>query len=558
MGSARARREGEVGMSIASQARGTGHRRKRAAGVGALGMAALLAGAALFAPAGRAAAQDAPAATESATATATLHADRPGPVMNRQVFGQFAEHLGHGIYEGIWVGEGSRIPNDRGYRRDVLAALKAIKVPVVRWPGGCFADEYHWRDGIGPRGKRPIKINTNWGGVNEDNAFGTQEFMGFVERLGAEAYISANLGSAPPSETAQWLEYLTSPTGSSLAKERAANGHPAPFPVQYVGLGNELWGCGGNMTAEYAAAETNRYSQFAKVQSGKTLKIAAGPSDADYPWTEAFMKLAAKNIDGLSLHYYTRPRDKDWNDKGAALGFPEHEWATTMQHTLMMDEFITKHSAMMDKYDPEKKKWLVVDEWGTWYDPAPGSNPGFLVQQNSLRDAVVAGLNLNIFARHADRVKMAAIAQMVNVLQAMLLTDGARMVKTPTYHVFDLYQPWQDATTLPVDLTSPWYHNQEVALPAISVSAVRDRAGRVHVAFVNLDPRRAIPVSVALAGVAPRAVSGRVLTGATMDAHNDFDRPDVVRPQPFAGARVADGTLAATLPAMSVVVLDLD
>jgi alpha-N-arabinofuranosidase len=515
--------------------------------------AALLATAIAIVP-GPALAQD----TAAPAATATLHADRPGPVMNRQVFGQFAEHLGHGIYEGIWVGPGSKIPNDNGYRRDVLAALKAIKVPVVRWPGGCFADEYHWRDGIGPRAKRPVKINTNWGGVNEDNAFGTQEYMGFVERLGTEAYVSANLGSAPPSETAQWLEYMTAPTGSTLAKERAANGHPAPFPVQYVGLGNELWGCGGNMTADYAANEINRYAQFAKVQSGKTLKIAAGPSDADYNWTEVLMQKSAKYIDGLSLHYYTRPRMATWEDKGAALGFPEHEWATTMKNTLAMDEFVTKHSAIMDKYDPEKKKWLVVDEWGTWYDPAPGSNPGFLVQQNSLRDAVVAGLNLNIFAHHADRVKMAAIAQMVNVLQAMLLTDGARMVKTPTYHVFDLYQPWMDATTLPVELKSPWYHNEEVAVPAVSVSAVRDKAGRVHMAFVNLDPKRAIPVSVALAGVAVNGVSGRVLTGATMDAHNDFDRPDAVTPQPFTGASVQGGALSATLPAMSVVVLDLN
>ena len=495
------------------------------------------------------------------SATLTLHADRPGPVMNRQVFGQFAEHLGHGIYEGIWVGEKSSIPNDHGYRSDVLAALKAIKVPMVRWPGGCFADEYHWRDGIGPRSKRPVKINTNWGGVDEDNAFGTNEFMGFTERLGAEAYISANVGSAPPSETAQWLEYMTSPSGSTLAKERAANGHPQPFTVDYVGLGNELWGCGGNMRAEYAADLTNRYAQFAKSAAApggkKMLKIAAGPSDEDYNWTDTMMRLAGKNIDGLSLHYYTRPRMKTWEDKGAALGFPETEWASTMAHTLKMDEYVTKHSAIMDKYDPEKKKWLVVDEWGTWYDPAPGSNPGFLVQQNSMRDAVVAGLNLNIFAHHADRVKMAAIAQMVNVLQAMLLTDGAKMVKTPTYWVFDLYKPWQDATTLPVDVQSPWYHEADVAVPAISVSAVRDAAGQVHIALVNLDPNRALPVSMTLEGVAATSVDGRILTGATMDAHNDFDHPNAVIPVAFTGARFNGGTMTATLPAKSVVVLDL-
>ncbi|WP_267381947.1 MULTISPECIES: alpha-L-arabinofuranosidase C-terminal domain-containing protein [unclassified Sphingomonas] len=494
-------------------------------------------------------------ATEDATAT--IHADRPGPVMNRQVFGQFAEHLGHGIYGGIWVGEKSAIPNDHGYRRDVLDALRAIKVPVVRWPGGCFADDYHWRDGVGPRAKRPVKINTNWGGVDEDNAFGTNEYMGLAERLGAEAYISANVGSAPPSETEQWLEYMTSPTGSTLAKERAANGHPAPFPVRYIGLGNELWGCGGNMRADYAADLTNRYAQFAKSGSGKMLKIASGPSDADYAWTETLMRLSGKYIDGLSLHYYTRPRDKEWGDKGAALGFPEHEWATTMAHTLQMDEFVTKHSAIMDKYDPGKKTWLVVDEWGTWYDPAPGSNPGFLVQQNSVRDAVVAGLNLNIFAHHADRVKMAAVAQMVNVLQAMLLTDGARMVKTPTYWVFDLYKPWMDATTLPVDLRSPWYHDQEVAVPAVSVSAVRDAAGQVHVALVNLDPHRAIATSLSLAGVQATAVTGRMVTGPAMDSHNSFDQPDAVRPVAFTGAQANGSTLTATLPPMSVVVLDL-
>lgn len=498
----------------------------------------------------------APAQTVDA-ASVTIHADRSGPIMQRQVFGQFAEHLGHGIYGGIWVGENSKIPNDRGYRRDVLDALRAIKVPMVRWPGGCFADEYHWRDGIGPRAKRPVKVNTNWGGVNEDNSFGTNEFMGFVERLGAEAYVSANIGSAPPSETAQWIEYMTSPSGSTLAKERAANGHPDAFRLHYLGLGNELWGCGGNMRAEYAADVTNRYAAFAKSGSGTMLKIASGPSDEDYPWTETLMRLSGKYIDGLALHYYTRPRDKVWADKGPALGFPEREWATTLRNTLRMDEFIAKHAAIMDKYDPEKKKWLVVDEWGTWYDPEPGSNPGFLVQQNSVRDAVVAGLNLNIFARHADRVKMAASAQMVNVLQAMLLTDGSRMVKTPTYWVFDLYKPWHDATTLPVELTSPWYHFEDVAVPAVSVSAVRDAAGQLHVALVNLDPGRAIPVTLTLAGMQASAATGRIVTGPAMDSHNSFDRPDVVRPMPFDGATVAGETVSATLPPMSVIVLDL-
>ena len=493
-----------------------------------------------------------------ATTTATLNADKPGPVMHPDVFGQFAEHLGHGIYGGIWVGRGSRIPNDAGYRSDVLAALKAINVPMVRWPGGCFADEYHWRDGIGPAGKRPTKVNTNWGGVNEDNSFGTHEYFGLMDRLGGSTYVSANVGSGTPAETSQWVEYMTAPRGTTmLAKERERNGHAAPWKVRYLGIGNELWGCGGNMRAEYAADLTNQYAQFAKSANGPMLKIASGPSDSNYDWTDAMMRIAGKNIDGLALHYYTRPRDKDWNDKGAALGFPEREWASTMAHTLMMDEFITKHSAVMDKYDAAKRVMLAVDEWGTWFDPTPGSNPGFLEQQNSVRDAVVAGLNLNIFAHHADRVRMAAIAQMVNVLQAMLLTDGARMVKTPTYWVFDLYKPWQGATTLPVTLTTPYYHKDEFALPAVSASAVRDTGGQVHVALVNLDPNRAMPITLSLAGVQATQVSGRIVTGATMDAHNSFAAPDTVTPQPFTAAQVANGTLSTTVPAKSVLVLDL-
>jgi alpha-N-arabinofuranosidase len=492
------------------------------------------------------------------TVTATLQADKPGAVVHRDVFGQFAEHLGHGIYGGIWVGKGSRIPNDGGYRRDVLDALKAINVPMVRWPGGCFGDEYHWRDGIGATKARPTKVNTNWGGVNEDNAFGTHEYFGLMDRLGASTYVSANVGSAPPSETAQWVEYMTAAKGTTvLAKERERNGHAAPWKVQYLGIGNELWGCGGNMRAEYAADLTNRYAQFAKSANGPMLKIASGPSDSNYEWTEAMMRIAGKNIDGLALHYYTRPRDKDWKDKGAAIGFPEREWASTMSHTLEMEEFITKHSAIMDKYDPAKRVMLAVDEWGTWYDPTPGSNPGFLEQQNSLRDAVVAGLNLNIFAHHADRVRMAAIAQMVNVLQAMLLTDGAKMVKTPTYWVFDLYKPWQGATSLPIQVTSPWYHKDEVAVPAVSASAVRDAAGQVHVALVNLDPNRAMPLSVSLAGLQATQASGRIITGTAMDAHNSFDAPDTVVPQPFTGAQVTGGTLTLTVPAKSVLVLDL-
>ena len=503
--------------------------------------------------AGAATAQTAPAGTAD---TVEVHADRPGPVYNRRLFGQFAEHLGTGIYGGIWVGKGSKIPNVNGYRRDVLDALKAIRVPVIRWPGGCYADEYHWREGVGPQAKRLTKVNTNWGGVTEDNSFGTHEFMNYSEMVGAEAYVSGNVGSASPSEMAEWVEYMTFPSKSTYAEERRKNGRDKPWKLAMFGIGNELWGCGGNMRPEYAADVTRRYSTFLKVPAGEKLqKIASGANSDDYNWTEVMMRDAGGAFDGIGVHYYTIPGN--WDKKGAATGFDEESWARTLSKTLKMEELLTRHSAIMDKYDPNKRVALLVDEWGTWYDVEPGTNPGFLYQQNSLRDAMVTSLNLDIFARHADRVRGANIAQMINVLQAMILTDGARMVKTPTYWVFDMYKDYQDATVLPVDVQSRWYNKNQWVMKAVSASAVRDKAGVVHVGLTNVDPNQPATVSVKLDGVTAAQVSGRVLTGATMDAHNSFDAPNQVAPQPFNGATLSGGTLTVQVPAKSVVMLDL-
>jgi alpha-N-arabinofuranosidase len=240
-------------------------------------------------------------------ASATLEADHPGATYDRHVFTQFAEHLGHGIYGGLWVGTDLTIPNTRGFRNDVVGALRALKVPMVRWPGGCFADEYHWREGIGDPAKRPVKVNTNWGGVTEPNRVGTHEYMDLVEQIGSEAYISGNVGNGTPREMAEWVEYMTAPAGT-LADERAANGHKAPWNVAYFGIGNELWGCGGNMRPEFAADETRRYSTFLKVPEGShLLKVASGANVEDYNWTETMMKVAGNQVDGLSLHYYTVP-----------------------------------------------------------------------------------------------------------------------------------------------------------------------------------------------------------------------------------------------------------
>ena len=371
-----------------------------------------------------------------------IDVSKPGPKIDRNLFGQFAEHLGHGVYEGIWVGPDSKIPNTRGIRNDVVAALKALKVPNVRWPGGCFADEYHWRKGIGPQ--RTVTLNPNWGGVIEPNTFGTNEFMDFLDQIGAEAYLSVNVGSGTPQEAAEWLEYLTTAQPTTLAKERAANGHPAPYKVAFLGIGNESWDCGGNMTPGYYLSQLKIYSRFvrnfnpAQQDKQQMLKIAVGPGGSESRWTEwtdAIMKAYQNHtwswdMNGLSMHSYTVVK---WPPSFASVGFGETEYAQILKSTLEMNSLVEKHSAIMDKYDPEKKVALVVDEWGGWYAPLPGSNPGFLAQQNSLRDAVLAALNLNIFARHADRVRMANIEQMINVLQAMILIDKEKMVLTTMY-----------------------------------------------------------------------------------------------------------------------------
>jgi len=486
-----------------------------------------------------------------------LRADQPGAVISRYIFGQFAEHLGFGIYGGIWVGEDSRIPNTHGYRNDVVAALKRLEVPVVRWPGGCFADEYHWREGIGPRDKRPVRVNTHWGGVEEPNSFGTHEFMNFAELIGADAYVSGNVGNGTPEEMAQWVEYITSDTTSTLANERRRNGREKPWKLPFFGVGNELWGCGGNMRAEYAADLVRRYQTFVKVPQGQSLqKIAAGANVDDYHWTEVFMRELGKLVDGVSIHYYTSP-GPNWNTKRSSTDFGEDQWIETLSKALFMEELVTKHSAIMDRFDPERKVALMVDEWGTWYTGLPGSNPGFLHQQNSLRDALVAAIHFNIFSHHADRVKMANIAQMVNVLQAMILTSDEKMVLTPTYHAFEIYKPFMDATYLPLSLPSPQYQLGEYKVPAVHASAARGKDGKVYVALTNLDAKNSAKVDVALAGLQARNVAGQILTAPAINSINTFEKPDVVKPQVFRGARVDGNRLTVDLPSKSVVVLSL-
>jgi alpha-N-arabinofuranosidase len=485
---------------------------------------------------------------------------QPGAKIDRHVFGQFAEQLGTQIYNGIWVGKNSKIPNTRGIRKDVAGALKALHVPVVRWPGGCYADQYHWRDGIGK--KHIARVNASWGGVPDTNEFGTHEFMDFVEQIGSDAYISLNVGSGTVKEAADWVEYMTA-KGSALAKERAANGHPAPYKVQFVGLGNESWDCGGLMTPEFYLDQMKLYGRFVNNfnKDAPMARIAVGPGTPDTKWTEAVMKTWKErhgwsfNLEGLSMHTYTW--FEGWPPRQKATGFSEREYAGVLNETLKMEGLIQTHSAVMDQYDPEKKISLVVDEWGAWLAPDPGTNPDFLRQQNSQRDAILAALNFNIFARHADRVRMTNIAQMVNVLQAMILTDGPKMVLTPTYHVFKMYVPFQDATFIPVTFDAGSYSYGDFKMPRVDAIAAKTKDGKIVVALTNLDPNRPADFAISLAGITNGTAHGQVLSAPKVDSVNTFAAPNTVSPKPVTAA-VKDGTLAITLAPASVTVLTLD
>ncbi|GHV51296.1 intracellular exo-alpha-L-arabinofuranosidase 2 [Spirochaetia bacterium] len=472
--------------------------------------------------------------------------------INRHIYGHFSEHLGRCIYGGFYVGEDSPIPNVKGIRKDVVAALKHIKIPNLRWPGGCFADEYHWKDGIGAKNDRPKMINTHWGGVTEDNSFGTHEFLELCAQLGCEPYICGNVGSGTVQELSQWVEYCNFDGISPMAGLRAKNGRKEPWKVKFWGIGNESWGCGGNMTAEFYADNYRRYATYARKYGDTSLyKIACGASDFNYDWTRVLMEKAGRFMDGLSLHYYTIPND--WAHKGSAIEFTEAEWFNTMRKAARMEELVHKHGAIMDEFDPERRVGLVVDEWGTWYDVEPGTNPGFLYQQNSLRDALVAGINFNIFNNHAERVQMANIAQTINVLQSVILTEGAKMILTPTYHAFDMYKVHQDAVKLPV------YIESETAggIPAVSASASVDSEDRIHVSLINIDPNNEQKMVLELRGVSLKSLTGQILTSEHMQDHNTFDDADKVKLRPFTDAAISRSTVTVNLPPKSVVTVEI-
>tara|TARA_R110002096_G_scaffold337227_1_gene530588 strand:+ start:9806 stop:11356 length:1551 start_codon:yes stop_codon:yes gene_type:complete len=482
-----------------------------------------------------------------------VNEDKSAPTISKHIYGHFAEHLGRSIYDGIYVGEDSNVPNTNGMRNDIIKALKDLKTPNLRWPGGCFADEYHWKDGIGPKDERPHIINTHWGQVEEDNSFGTHEFLQLCELLGTEPYLAGNVGSGTVEELNDWVEYTNYDGNTAMANLRKSNGQQEPWRVKYWGIGNESWGCGGNMTPEYFANLYRQYGTYARNYPGAPIKRIASGADADnYHWTEVMMRdVPHWMMWGLSVHYYTRT---GWPPTGSATKFDESDYFLFMKHCLHMNEILDKHTAIMDKYDPEKRVALVVDEWGSWYEVEEGTNPGFAYQQNTMRDAMIAGVTLNIFNSRVDRIKMANLAQAVNVLQATILTEGEKMLLTPTYHVMKMYAAHQDAQLLSLSFESPNYTLNGESLPAISASASK-KDGTVNISLVNIDLEKENDVELDLSALGIKEFSGTILASEKIQDHNTFDNPDKIKTKEFKKFNFKKGKLTVAIPPFSVIVL---
>ncbi|PKB16475.1 alpha-N-arabinofuranosidase [Flavobacterium sp. 5] len=490
------------------------------------------------------------------TTILTLKNTANAPTINKNIYGHFAEHLGRCIYGGFFVGDTSKIPNTAGVRNDIIDALKKLKIPNLRWPGGCFADTYHWKDGIGPKENRPTIVNQWWGGTTEDNSFGTHDFLNLCQELGAEPYLSGNVGSGTVQELADWVQYTNFGGKSPMSDLRKKNGKAEPWKVKFWGVGNEAWGCGGNMTAEYYADQYRKYATFMSDwgNTGGITRIASGSNSDDYHWTEVLMKNIPLNmLGGVGVHHYAVI---DWAKKGDATEFSEDGYFHTMKSALKMEELVTKHSAIMDKYDPEKKVAMIVDEWGAWYEVEKGTNPGFLYQQNTIRDAVLAGATLNIFNNHAERVRMANLAQCVNVLQSVILTDKAKMILTPTYYVMQMYAVHQDAKLLPISFNSPLYSFNGESLPAISASASKDTNGAIHISLVNIDAKKTNKIEIDVKDLGVKNFTGMIISSSKLQDYNSFDNPDKIKPVAFKGFENKAGKLEITLPPYSVVVLE--
>ena len=496
---------------------------------------------------------------QSEQAVITIQANQPRQTISKHIYGHFAEHLGRCIYDGFWVDPNMNVPKDGRIRMDIVNALRDISVPNLRWPGGCYADEYQWRDGIGDPAKRPVTLNSHWGGVTEDNSFGTDEFMKLCKLLGCEPYLSANMGTSTPKDLRDWIEYLNFSGKTHLTQLREQNGHKEPYGVSFFGIGNESWGCGGNMTPEYYAEQYRVFQEYARNYSNHPIKkIASGPNSADYNWMEVCLKkIPSYALWGISLHYYTIATG-NWGQKGSSTQFDEKEYFGGVKNALYMETLVKNYSAMMNKYDPEEKIALVVDEWGIWTDVEPGTNPGFLYQQNTMRDALIAASTLNIFNNHSNRVRMANLAQAINVLQALILTDKEKMLLTPTYHIFKMYKVHQDATYLPIDLTCEKISVRDNrTVPMVSATASKNKDGVIHISLSNVDADEAQEITINLGDTKAKKAVGEILTASKLTDYNSFEKPNIVKPAPFKEVKINKGTMKVKLPAKSIVTLEL-
>ncbi len=487
-----------------------------------------------------------------------LYADSANTQISKHIYGHFAEHVGSNIYGGMYIGDDNTIiPHTDGVRNDVIKALQDLQIPNLRWPGGCFADTYHWKDAIGPKSERIAIENLSWGNYREDNSFGTHEFLNLCELLGAEPYLAVNMNSGSVQEAVEWVQYTNHANGTSyLTDWREENGRSKPWNVKYWGIGNESWDCGGNMTVDYYI---NLYKRYATAMttyhnSENLYRIAVGPGFPDYKWTETIMRdIPVRRIEGLSIHHYA----VNWGHKSSSYEFNDEEYYTTMKSAWFMEEFITKNSEVMDKYDPEKKVALIVDEWGGWYDPIPNGK-GALYQQNTIRDAMIAGLTLNIFNNHADRVHMANLAQTVNALQSVILTQDKKMILTPTYHVMEMYKVHQDALLVPIELVSEDFVMGDNKIQAVSVSASITESGKMHISLTNIDNKNNKDVEIDIKGFVPKNATGRILTSAKVQDHNTFENPEKVLPKEFNNIELSGNNLIVNMPPNSVIVLELD
>lgn len=463
--------------------------------------------------------------------------------INPNIYGHFSEHLGRCIYPGIWVGLDSKMPNVQGVRKDLVEALKRVNPPVIRWPGGCFADEYHWKDGIGLIDQRPRRPNISWGG-DDSNEFGTDEFMRFCKNIGSEPYVCLNVGSGSPEEASSWLEYCNYAGNSSYSRLRAENGHPQPYGVKYWGVGNENWGCGGSFDPVYYAWEYRRFATYLRRSDPSVQLIACGHTSRD--WNLRFMEAMRDHLrlmDHLSIHYYFSGRR---NPFGGDVKFTDDEYLNLLFDVQNLEYQIQQAIDIVDFFSERTKNiGIVVDEWGTWHPQA--TREAGLYQQNTLRDAILAAVVLNLFNRYSTKVVMANIAQTVNVLQSLCLTEGEKTILTPTYHVFDLYKHHMGNDALKVDVKSPIVREappvvrdtgavpparKPVPLKALDASASRSKDGRsLVITLVNQSLDEDLETEIHLIGE-KEVEKGElaILEAGDVRDHNDFDLPDKVIP----------------------------